>query len=150
MISSGIDINELRRNNVEFLIKKYKEKSMMSGIRDTFLESVIEDLEISQKEWVEYENEEHPNTHTMLRTDYYLKKQRDMNELERKKEIIGRFLRLDKGEVVDMVMKLENDIKHLIGKYESEGDYYMDENDTPQLRTSKDIVEDLRKLYRYG
>jgi len=73
-----------------------------------------------------------------------------MNELERKKEIIGKFLRLDKGEVVDMVMKLENDIKHLIGKYESEGDYYLDENDTPQLRTSKDIVEDLRKLYRYG
>ena len=52
MNSSDIDINELRRNNVEFLIEKYKEKSKMSGIRDTFLESVIEDLEISQKEWV--------------------------------------------------------------------------------------------------
>ena len=73
MISSGIDINELRRNNVEFLIKKYKEKSMMSGIRDTFLESVIEDLEISQKEWVDYDDEEHPNSQSSVRSDEYLK-----------------------------------------------------------------------------
>ena len=73
MISSGIDINELRRNNVEFLIKKYKEQSMMSGIRDTFLESVIEDLEISQKEWVDYDDEEHPNSQSSVRSDYYLK-----------------------------------------------------------------------------
>jgi len=73
MISSGIDINELRRNNVEFLIKKYKEQSMMSGIRDTFLESVIEDLEISQKEWVDYVDEEHPNSQSSVRSDYYLK-----------------------------------------------------------------------------
>ena len=73
MISSGIDINELRRNNVEFLIKKYKEQRMMSGIRDTFLESVIEDLEISQKEWVDYDDEEHPNSQSSVRSDYYLK-----------------------------------------------------------------------------
>lgn len=39
-----------------------------------------------------------------------------------------------------------NDIKQLIHKYENEGDYYMDENDTPQLRTSKNVVEDLRKI----
>ena len=39
-----------------------------------------------------------------------------------------------------------NDIKQLIHKYENEGDYYMDENDKPQLRTSKDVVEDLRKI----
>ena len=71
MISSGIDINELRRNNVEFLIKKYKEESMMSGIRDTFLESVIEDLEISHKEWVDYE--EHPDCECSVRSDVYLK-----------------------------------------------------------------------------
>ena len=73
MNSSDIDINELRRNNVEFLIEKYKEKSKMSGIRDTFLESVIEDLEISQKEWVEYENERDPNSEDMVRTDFYLR-----------------------------------------------------------------------------
>jgi hypothetical protein len=73
MISSGIDINELRRNNVEFLIKKYKEESMMSGIRDTFLESVIEDLEISQKEWVDYDDEEHPDCECSVRSDVYLK-----------------------------------------------------------------------------
>ena len=73
MNSSGIDINELRRNNVEFLIKKYKEKSMMSGIRDTFLDSVIEDLEISQKEWVDYEDEEHPYSQSSVRSDEYLK-----------------------------------------------------------------------------
>ena len=73
MNSSDIDINELRRNNVEFLIEKYKEKSKMSGIRDTFLESVIEDLEISHKEWVEYENERDPNSEYMVRTDFYLR-----------------------------------------------------------------------------
>ena len=39
-----------------------------------------------------------------------------------------------------------NEIKKLITKYESEGDYYMDENDNPQLRTSKDVIEDLRKI----
>ena len=73
MNSSGIDINELRRNNVEFLIKKYKEKSKMSGMRNVFLERVIEDLEISQKEWVEYDDEEHPNSQSSVRSDYYLK-----------------------------------------------------------------------------
>ena len=46
----------------------------------------------------------------------------------------------------DLSKDMFNDIKHLIGKYESEGDYYMDENDIPQLRTSKDVVEDLRKI----
>lgn len=73
MNSSGIDINELRRNNVEFLIKKYKEKSKMSGMKNVFLERVIEDLEISQKEWVEYDDEEHPNSQSSVRSDYYLK-----------------------------------------------------------------------------
>ena len=73
MNSSGIDINELRRNNVEFLIKKYKEKSKMSGMRNVFLERVIEDLEISQKEWVEYDDEEHTNSQSSVRSDYYLK-----------------------------------------------------------------------------
>ena len=69
-----------------------------------------------------------------------------MSELEIKKEIKERFLRLDRGKLVDMVMKLENGIKQLIHKYESEGDYYMDENDILQLRTSKDVVDDLRKI----
>ena len=69
-----------------------------------------------------------------------------MSELEIKKEITERFLRLDRGELVDMVMNLEKCIKQLIHKYENEGDYYMDENDKPQLRTSKDVVEDLRKI----
>lgn len=73
MNSSGIDINELRRNNVEFLIKKYKEKRKMSGMKNVFLERVIEDLEISQKEWVEYDDEEHPNSQSSVRSDYYLK-----------------------------------------------------------------------------
>tara|TARA_Y100000768_G_C23407120_1_gene420052 strand:+ start:182 stop:436 length:255 start_codon:yes stop_codon:yes gene_type:complete len=75
MNSSDIDINELRRNNVEFLIKKYKEKCMMNGMggTSTTLERIIEDLEISQKEWVEYENEKHPNSQFMVRTDLYLK-----------------------------------------------------------------------------
>jgi len=73
MNSSDIDINELRRNNVEFLIKKYKEMSKMSGIRNTFLESVIEDLEISQKEWVDYDDEEHPYSQSSVRSDEYLK-----------------------------------------------------------------------------
>ena len=73
MISSGIDINELRRNNVEFLIKKYKEKRKMSGMKNVFLERVIEDLEISQKELVEYDDEEHPNSQSSVRSDYYLK-----------------------------------------------------------------------------
>ncbi len=45
-----------------------------------------------------------------------------------------------------MIEKLEKGIKHLIHKYESEGDYYMDSNDEPQLRTSKDFVEDLRNI----
>lgn len=46
----------------------------------------------------------------------------------------------------DFSMDMFHDIKNLIRKYESEGDYYMDENDIPQLRTSKDVVEDLRKI----
>ena len=70
-----------------------------------------------------------------------------MSELEIKKEIIERFLRLDRGELVNMIMYLEKGIKHLIHKYENEGDgYILDENDNPQLRTSKDVVEDLREI----
>ena len=37
-------------------------------------------------------------------------------------------------------------INNLISKYESEGDYYMNENDEPQLRTHKDIIRDLQNL----
>lgn len=75
MNSSDIDINELRRNNVEFLIKKYKEKCMMNpmGGTSTTLERIIEDLEISQKEWVDYDDEEHPNSQSSVRSDEYLK-----------------------------------------------------------------------------
>lgn len=75
MNSSGIDINELRRNNVEFLIKKYKEKCMMNGMggTSTTLERIIEDLEISQKEWVDYDDEEHPYSQSSVRSDEYLK-----------------------------------------------------------------------------
>ena len=46
----------------------------------------------------------------------------------------------------DTAMYFLNEIGKLITKYESEGDYYMDENDNPQLRTSKDVIEDLRKV----
>lgn len=71
-----------------------------------------------------------------------------MNELKRKKsvEIFERFSKLDRGELVQMILYLENGIKQLIHKYENEGDYYMDENDNPQLRTSKDVIEDLREI----
>ena len=68
-----------------------------------------------------------------------------MSELEIKKEIIERFLRLDRGELVNMIMYLENGIKRLIHKYENEGDY-MFKNDTVRLRTSKDVIEDLREI----
>lgn len=34
---------------------------------------VIRDLEISQKEWVEYEDEEHPYSQSSVRSDEYLK-----------------------------------------------------------------------------
>ena len=98
MNSSDIDINELRRNNVEFLIKKYKEgvKELKNSIRNneredyncdydynyeqrkwgihqSVLMDVIRDLEISQKEWVEYEDEEHPYSQSSVRSDEYLK-----------------------------------------------------------------------------
>jgi hypothetical protein len=46
----------------------------------------------------------------------------------------------------DYAMYLLQEIGNLIRKYESEGDYYMDSNDVPQLRTSKDFVEDLRNI----
>ena len=46
----------------------------------------------------------------------------------------------------DLARDLMHDIGNLIRKYESEGDYYMDSNDEPQLRTSKDFVEDLRNI----
>ena len=78
MNSSGIDINELRRNNVEFLIKKYKEESKKQPIVDTFLERVIEDLEISQKEWVDHDSEEHPNSQCSVRSDYYLENKENL------------------------------------------------------------------------
>jgi hypothetical protein len=71
MNNSDIDINELRRNNVEFLIKKYKEEK--HPIVESVLRGVIEDLEISQKEWVEYDDEEHPNSQSSVRSDEYLK-----------------------------------------------------------------------------
>ena len=37
-------------------------------------------------------------------------------------------------------------IDNLIGKYEYEGDYYMDDNNNTQLRTTKDVIADLEKL----
>jgi len=74
-----IDINELRRNNVEFLIKKYKEEIKKHLISESILVEVIEDLEISQKEWVEYDNNEYPNCLCSVRSDYYLKDKEDYN-----------------------------------------------------------------------
>ena len=72
-----IDINELRRNNVEFLIKKYKEESKRHPISESILVGVIEDLEISQKEWVEYDDNEYPNCLSRVRSDFYLKHKED-------------------------------------------------------------------------
>jgi|LakMenE18May11ns_1017448.scaffolds.fasta_scaffold9639290_2 hypothetical protein len=37
-------------------------------------------------------------------------------------------------------------INNLISKYESEGDYYMNENDEPQLRTHFAVIRDLEKI----
>ncbi len=70
-------------------------------------------------------------------------------EQKKSVEIFERFSILDRGELVQMILNFENGIKHLIHKYEHEGDYYMDKNDDPQLRTSKDVVEDLRKILNY-
>ena len=72
-----IDINELRRNNVEFLIKKYKEEIKKHPISESILVEVIEDLEISQKEWVEYDKNEYPNCLCSVRSDIYLKHKED-------------------------------------------------------------------------
>ena len=68
--------------------------------------------------------------------------------IEQKKsvEIFERFLILDRGELVDMILYLENGIKQLIHKYENEGDYYTDENYKIELRTSEVVIEDLRKI----
>lgn len=50
------------------------------------------------------------------------------------------------NEYKDLAKFFMDEVKQLIRKYESEGDYYMDENDSPQLRTTKDVVEDLRNI----
>ena len=67
-------------------------------------------------------------------------------EQKKSVEIFERFSILDRGELVDTILYLENGIKRLIHKYENEGDYYIDENDKIELRTSEVVIEDLRKI----
>lgn len=70
-----------------------------------------------------------------------------MNKEQKKSvEIFERFSKLDRGELVQMILNLENGIKRLIHKYENEGDYYTDENDKVELRTSEVVIEDLRTI----
>ena len=70
---------EQRIHAIEFLdnILDNQLKKELIPIAESILVEVIEDLEISQKEWVEYDDNEYPNCLCSVRSDFYLKHKED-------------------------------------------------------------------------